>query len=83
MFWPAWVGLLSGVGGVTEHFSYIIAVVTINSIGEGKLIPSTGQARFRTTYTAIVMKPFKGEVVDAKVTNVSKVSHEYHAESSI
>ena len=53
---------------------YIISVITITSIGEGKILPSTGQARFRTTYTAIVMKPFKGEVVDAKVVNVNKVS---------
>jgi len=48
-------------------------VITITSIGEGKILPSTGQARFKTTYTAVVMKPFKGEVVDAKVVNVNKV----------
>ena len=54
-------------------FSYIIAVLSINSTGEGKVLPSTGQARFRCAYTAIVMKPFKGEVVDGKVANVNKV----------
>ncbi len=48
-------------------------MITITSIGEGKILPSTGQARFKTTYTAVVMKPFKGEVVDAKVVNVNKV----------
>nr|ODO00909.1 DNA-directed RNA polymerase II subunit RPB7 [Cryptococcus depauperatus CBS 7855] len=52
---------------------YIISVITITDIGEAKIIPSTGQARFRTRYTAIVMKPFKGEVVDAKVVNVNKM----------
>lgn len=51
---------------------YIISVITITDIGEGKIIPSTGQAKFKTRYTAIVMKPFKGEVVDAKVVNVNK-----------
>jgi hypothetical protein len=54
--------------------SYIISVVTINDIGEGKIMPGTGQARFKCSYTAIVMKPFKGEVVDGKVVNVNKVS---------
>jgi DNA-directed RNA polymerase II subunit RPB7 len=54
--------------------SYIISVIDITNIGEGKVLPSTGQARFRTSYTAIVMKPFKGEVVDGKVINVNKVS---------
>lgn len=53
---------------------YIISVITITDIGEGKIIPSTGQAKFKTRYTAIVMKPFKGEVVDAKVVNVNKAS---------
>ena len=48
-------------------------MITINSIGEGKILPSTGQARFKTAYTAVVMKPFKGEVVDGKVVNVNKV----------
>lgn len=52
---------------------YIISVVTINDIGEGKVMPSTGQARFKCLYTAIVMKPFKGEVVDGKVTQVNKM----------
>lgn len=59
---------------LTPDPRYIISVITINSIGEGKILPSTGQARFKTSYTAVVMKPFKGEVVDAKVVNVNKVS---------
>lgn len=53
---------------------YIISVVSIDDIGEGKIMPGTGQARFKCSYTAIVMKPFKGEVVDGKVVNVNKVS---------
>ncbi|TXT13386.1 hypothetical protein VHUM_00753 [Vanrija humicola] len=36
-------------------------------------MPSTGQAKFKCSYTAIVMKPFKGEVVDGKVINVNKM----------
>jgi DNA-directed RNA polymerase II subunit RPB7 len=52
---------------------YIVSVININSIGEGKVLPSTGQARFKTTYTAVVFKPFKGEVMDGRVTNVNKV----------
>lgn len=38
-------------------------------------MPSTGQARFKTSFTAIVFKPFKGEVMDGKVSNVNKVSY--------
>jgi DNA-directed RNA polymerase II subunit RPB7 len=58
---------------VAANPSYIISVITINDIGEGKIMPSTGQARFKCVYTAIVMKPFKGEVVDGKVVIVNKL----------
>ncbi|ORY24861.1 RNA polymerase Rpb7 [Naematelia encephala] len=60
-------------GTCSGKHGYIIAVIKIDSIGEGKVLPSTGQARFRTTYTAVVMKPFKGEVVDGRVVNVNKM----------
>lgn len=53
---------------------YIISVVQITSVGEGKIMPSDGSAKFKCAYTAVVMKPFKGEVVDGKVTIVNKVS---------
>lgn len=62
-----------GLQVTNSHHSYIISVVTINDIGEGKIMPSTGQAKFKCSYTAIVMKPFKGEVVDGKVLNVNKM----------
>ncbi|WOO77522.1 DNA-directed RNA polymerase II subunit rpb7 [Vanrija pseudolonga] len=60
-------------GTCSGKYGYIISVVTINDIGEGKIMPSTGQAKFKCSYTAIVMKPFKGEVVDGKVLNVNKM----------
>jgi hypothetical protein len=53
--------------------SYIIAVLTIIDVGTGKILPGTGQAEFKCKYSAIVMKPFKGEVVDGIVNNVSKM----------
>lgn len=65
---------VSGFDFLTSGDSYIISVIHITNIGEGKIMPSTGQARFKTSYTAVVMKPFKGEVVDGKVVNVNKVS---------
>jgi DNA-directed RNA polymerase II subunit RPB7 len=56
-----------------DGFRYIISVITIVSIGDAKILPSTGQARFRCKYTAVVMKPFKNETVDGKVVNVNKM----------
>lgn len=46
----------------------------IHDIGSGTILPGgEGKAEFNSKYTAIVMKPFKGEVVDALVTNVNKM----------
>ncbi|KAE9410677.1 hypothetical protein BT96DRAFT_961464 [Gymnopus androsaceus JB14] len=39
----------------------------------GMVISGTGQAEFITRYRAIVFKPFKGEVVDGVVNNVTKM----------
>jgi DNA-directed RNA polymerase II subunit RPB7 len=59
-------------GTCSGQFGYIIAVVTILNIGEGTVLPGSGQAEFITRYRAIVFKPFKGEVVDGVVNNVNK-----------
>jgi DNA-directed RNA polymerase II subunit RPB7 len=37
----------------------------------------TGMASFDVTYTAIVCRPYKGEVLDAVVTSVNKVRAMY------
>lgn len=60
-------------GTCSGQFGYIIAVVAILDIGKGMVISGNGQAEFITRYRAIVFKPFKGEVVDGVVSNVSKV----------
>jgi DNA-directed RNA polymerase II subunit RPB7 len=61
------------VGALLTIRRYIITVTNIKEIGNGKIQPGTGEARFKVAYEAIVMKPFKGEVVEAKVSNVNKV----------
>ena len=69
----AWSTSLASLAVLALIPSYIIAVVHISSVGEGKIIPSSGFARFKIAYTAVVMKPFKGEVVDGRVTTVTKM----------
>lgn len=60
-------------GTCSGQFGYIIAVVSISDIGAGMVVSGSGQAEFVTKYRAIVFKPFKGEVVDGVVTNVTRV----------
>ncbi|CAJ0884346.1 3435_t:CDS:2, partial [Entrophospora sp. SA101] len=63
-------------GKCSGRFGYVICVLdTIESldISNGKVIPSHGIAEFEVNYRAVVYKPFKGEVVDAIVSQVNKM----------
>ena len=53
----------------------MIAVTTIDNIGAGMIQPSRGFVVYPVKYKAIVFRPFKGEVLDAVVTQVNKVNH--------
>lgn len=48
-------------------------MTTIDNIGAGKVVPGTGFVKYPIKYKAILFRPFKGEVVDAVVTQVNKV----------
>ena len=52
----------------------MIAVTTIDNIGLGMLQPGRGVALYPVKYKAIVFRPFKGEILEAMVTQVNKVS---------
>jgi len=60
-------------GTCTGKYGFVIAVTTIDHIGSGTILPGQGFVRYPVKYTAIVFRPFKGEVVDAVVTQVNKV----------
>lgn len=68
--------LLADVEGTcTGQFGYIVCVLDSMDIdiGRGKVVPGSGMAEFEVKYTAVVWKPFKGEVVDGIVTNVTQL----------
>jgi DNA-directed RNA polymerase II subunit RPB7 len=51
----------------------VIAVTEVKDQGKGELQEGTGMAVFPVTFTCIVMRPFKGEVFEAVVTNVTRM----------
>lgn len=55
------------------RYGFVIAVTTIDNIGAGVIQPGRGFVLYPVKYKAIVFRPFKGEVVDAVVTQVNKV----------
>ncbi|PRT55242.1 DNA-directed RNA polymerase II subunit rpb7 [Wickerhamiella sorbophila] len=62
-------------GTITGQYGYIVCVMDGMKIDVGKgMVPSgLGSAVFDVKYRAIVWRPFKGEAVDAIVTNVNKM----------
>lgn len=56
-----------------SRYGFVIAVTTIDSIGAGLIQPGQGFVVYPVKYKAIVFRPFKGEVLDAIVTQVNKV----------
>ena len=53
-------------------YGFVIAVTTIDNIGAGLIQPGQGFVVYPVKYKAIVFRPFKGEVLDAVVTQVIK-----------
>uniref|UniRef100_A0A914W0J3 DNA-directed RNA polymerase II subunit RPB7 n=1 Tax=Plectus sambesii TaxID=2011161 RepID=A0A914W0J3_9BILA len=60
-------------GTCTGKYGFVIAVTTIDNIGAGLIQPGRGFVVYPVRYKAIVFRPFKGEVMDAIVTQVNKV----------
>lgn len=63
----------SSVCVLPSRYGFVIAVTTIDNIGAGVIQPGRGFVLYPVKYKAIVFRPFKGEVVDAVVTQVNKV----------
>lgn len=60
-------GTCNGVHG------YILAILSIDSVQAGVVQDSGGFITFRVRYSAIVMKPFKNETIDANIITVNKM----------
>ncbi|CAL8095545.1 unnamed protein product [Calicophoron daubneyi] len=66
--------LFSDVEGTCSgKYGFIIAVTNIEHIGAGMIQPNRGFVQYHIIYRAIVFRPFKGEVLDAVVSQVNKV----------
>lgn len=58
---------------ILHRYGFVIAVTTIDNIGAGIIQPGQGFVVYPVKYKAIVFRPFKGQVLDAVVTQVNKV----------
>ena len=62
-------------GTSIETAGFIITVLSIdeNAISQGLIDHLTGFVKYHVTYTALMFRPFKNEVIDASVKAVSDV----------
>lgn len=60
-------------GTCTGKYGFVIAITSIDSIGDGMIESSTGFATYQLKFKAIVFRPFKNEVLDGVVEQVNKV----------
>lgn len=49
-------------GNMLDNY-YIICIIDVKDIQEGRVVPGTGYAEYNLEFRAVVWKPFKGEVV--------------------
>ena len=61
-------------GACHGHHGFIIAVLSIDSVSQGEIQDAYGLAAFDIKYRAILLKPFKNEVIDATVASANKVN---------
>eukprot|EP01102_Stenamoeba_stenopodia_P005236 TRINITY_DN15785_c0_g1_i1.p1 TRINITY_DN15785_c0_g1~~TRINITY_DN15785_c0_g1_i1.p1 ORF type:complete len:174 (+),score=34.73 TRINITY_DN15785_c0_g1_i1:175-696(+) len=60
-------------GTCSGKYGFIIFVTGVEDISMGKVQDSTGHVGFDVVYRAIVFRPFKNEIVDGVVTQVTKL----------
>jgi len=60
-------------GTCTGKYGFVIAITSIDDIGDGVIESSTGFATYNLKFKAIVFRPFKNEVLDGVVEQVNKV----------
>ena len=60
-------------GSCTGRHGFIVMVTQINRVSEGMVTDDgTARAKYHVEYGCIAFRPFKGEVLDATVTQVNK-----------
>lgn len=64
--------LLNMVEGSCGSNGYIVAVLEIDDISEGQ-VALNGQTIFKVCYKALILKPAKGEIIDANVVEMNKM----------
>ncbi len=58
-------------GFVSNNLGFVIAVTSIDSIGEGIILPGDGAAHYETTYSIITFKAELKEIILGRITDIT------------
>lgn len=64
-------------GTCSGKYGFIVSVTGMGDVGKGSIREGFGSAIFKVGYSCMVLRPFKGEVIDCVVTSVNKVCHSF------
>lgn len=59
-------------GIVDESVGVIVAVLEVEKVGEGKVVPGDGAAYYESEYKALVYKPEPKEIVEGTITEITE-----------
>ncbi|CAI2376182.1 unnamed protein product [Moneuplotes crassus] len=59
------------IGTCTVDKGYCLDVISVGYIGDGTILDTFGEIEFPVKYTALLFKPFRGDVLDGTVTKVT------------
>ena len=65
-------------GTCSGSYGFVLCIFDVTHKTSGRLRVQTGMASFVMSFKAVVFRPFKGEVMDAIVSDVTKVSLTYY-----
>ncbi|GKV38398.1 hypothetical protein SLEP1_g46313 [Rubroshorea leprosula] len=68
---------------INGQHGFVVAITGIENIGKGLIHDGTGFVTFPVKYQCLVFRPFKGEILEAVVTMVNKVTVFYLLDSSL
>jgi DNA-directed RNA polymerase II subunit RPB7 len=66
--------LLKKVEGTCTSSGYIISVLRIENVSEGRILLS-GHTSFRVEYQALVLRPVNGEIIDAPIVSCTRMGY--------
>ncbi|KAI3894745.1 hypothetical protein MKX03_031567 [Papaver bracteatum] len=61
-------------GTCSGRHGFVVAITGVDNVGKGLIRDGTGFVTFPVKYQCVVFRPFKGEILEAAVTMVNKVS---------